>query len=239
MHATIIPFGLTQDTVNALIESVYLEDARVVLLVTIKDRNPGIVETKREILEDAVKLAGRLGKEVRSYWAVPWTTELHKWIHETLLEIKPEKVTLSGVTGSRYLQPLITQALLAHKTYCRPTIRLQLLHGIEGGPWRVEPLDGYYSLPRLGRREQLVLVTLERLLEGGSPPAVEEIVSGLGNIMSRGSGGSSAKTVYKVLSSLRRKGLVSRDPVGRGYVLTMPGRGLATILEDILEKGCG
>ena len=206
----ILPIGVKREKVERILAASEVQRVQCIITVTI----PGYLEEKKPLIEAAKYLAEMIGASYHEVVFEPRSPEGPLKLYKTLLDEKPSKVILAGVTGSRYLYPLLFQVLLMYWRVSGAEILLQ--HGVEGGDYSLEPLQGFASpAMRLSRVQQEIL----RLVYSST-----EKLSGKTLIEKYGY----TKSVYAVLADMERKGLlrVRRESIER----TLPGMVLYMML---------
>lgn len=202
----IIPVGITKETVSSTL-SLSSIDGRVSCLVAVTVR--GLEDVKREILEGLREASHATGFDYFEFWVDERRVEEFAGkLLNVLLEHRPSRVVLSLISGSRYLIPLLYQVLLYY--WGLSGVVPFVLHGVEGGSWRLEPLPGFVtiSLPRSQRRVFLQIYSHP----GDELRTVEDLIERY----------SYGRSVYKVLNELERKGLISWRK--NRILKTTPGR---------------
>lgn len=201
----VIPVGVTKETVENILggaRGMALE-IKCVIAVTV----PGFEEVKEPIVKSLRLLADLLGASFSKLVIKPGDPYAARSLYKLIAEKEPSIVLFVGVTGSRYLYPVITMALLHYWREHRAEILL--LHGVEGEEPVVVPLLGFFAPAlRISSVQRRVL----GIIYGNREP-----VSGKDLITRYGF----TKSVYSVLEDLERKGLVR---VRRGRIeRTFPG----------------
>lgn len=189
----IIPVGITRETVSSTL-SLSTVDDRISCLVAVTVR--GLEDVKREILDGLREASRATGFDYFEFWVdKQHVEEFARELLNVLLEHRPSRVILSLISGSRYLVPLLYQVLLYY--WSLSGVVPFILHGIEGGSWRLEPLPGFVtvSLPRSQRRVFFQIYSYP----GDELRTVEDLIERYGY----------GRSVYKVLNELERKGLIS------------------------------
>ncbi|MCE4624265.1 MAG: hypothetical protein F7C35_00160 [Desulfurococcales archaeon] len=209
-----MPVGVTAETVRGVVAHPLVSPISCVVSVTVS----GLFEVKREIFGYLRALAEVLGADYREVVVEPWDVASSIRLYKVLREASKgcSRVVVSGVTGSRYLLPLMFQVLLA--LWAERRVKVYLVQGVEGEEWRLVPLMGYLSV-RLPRRQRELFLRIyswpsdEVPLRGG-------LLEGLGL----------GRSVYKALKELELKGLIvhRRNKV----IKTFPGKILYGIMVE-------
>jgi len=216
-RAVLIPLGVTRETIEGVLRGLPRPD--VIVVVTV----PGYEETKRSIVE-ALRVAA-LALGARFYLVVvrPGGVEGALELYRVLRGERPGEVYLVGVTGSRYLFPVLSSVLLR---YWRDTgARLWLVHGVEGREYVLEPFAGFFA-PAM-RISSVQKRLLRIVYESEEAPSGKEFIEKYGF----------TRSVYYVLADLERKGLlvVRRNRIEK----TLPGRLFYALLKASGELEAG
>lgn len=122
---------------------------------------------------------------------------------------------MSLLSGSRFLYPILTQVLLY---YWRLTgASVYILQGIEGGPWRAEPLPGYATVELPQGQRRVFIQIYEH--PGEELRTMEDLIEKYGY----------GRSIYKILRELEVKGLIvwRRNRIRK----TLPGKILYRMME--------
>ncbi len=216
MAIVVIPVGVTKETVSGLLSHV-AERGRVEGLVAVT--TPGFEDVKREIIEALRTSAELLNARFESIIVEFDDEEATAKVYRALKSVGSREVYVSLITGSRYLIPILVQALLR---YAYDTgAKVYAVHGIEGEGYRVEPLKGFlvYKLTR----EQKRLFKIIYGYQSEELRSKEDLINKYGF----------SRSVYKALRGLEEKGLITRR---RNRILkTFPGKLLYNLLREVGE----
>jgi len=212
----ILSIGVTRETVVGLLKHI-ANGGSVEGIVA--ETTPGYEDAKKPIVEGIRTTAELL--DARFCYIIVGFGDEHasSRIYRVLREIGSRQVYASFITGSRYLIPILMQALLrySHDTGAE----VYAVHGIEGEKYFITPLTGYtvYKLDRTQKR----IFKLIYMYPGDELRTVEDLIEKY----------SLGKSVYKVLRGLERKGLIihRRNRV----VKTFPGKLLYNLLREAGE----
>ena len=216
MAMVIMPVGVTKETVSGLFSRI-AERSRIeyVLVIT----TPGYENVKRDIIEALRKSAELLDAGFEVITIGFGDVEASARIYRVLRSIGLREVYVSLVTGSRYLIPIMLQALLryAHDTGAM----VYAIHGIEGESYSIEPLTGFATYTLV--REQRKLFKLIYEHPGEELRTKEDLVERYGF----------GRSVYKALRGLKEKGLIihRRNRISK----TFPGKLLYNLLVEAGE----
>jgi hypothetical protein len=212
----VLPLGVTGETVRGILENIAgKERIESIIIVT----TPGYEDVKKSIIEGVKTMSILLGARFNLLVIGFGDEHASEKIYRAMREAGSGKVYVSFVTGSRYLIPILMQAILryAHDTGAE----VYAIHGIEGGEYRIEPLAGYiiYKLNRT-QREVFKLIYEH---PGEEVRVKEDLIERYGF----------GRSIYKVLKGLEEKGLVIHR---RNKVLkTYPGKLLYNLLREVGE----
>jgi len=209
----IIPVGITKETVEGVLK--IIQDVKAIITITTE----GFEERKRDILigvSEAAKLIGAVHEHI----IVKNNDRLASArIYGTVMKYKPSRIIVSGLTGSRYLYPIITQAVL--RLWHDTKAEIFLIHGVEGGKWEIVPLLGFYIYNL--KREQKRLFKL--IYEHPS-----DILRTKEDLFEKY---RLTKSSYEALKELESKGLIKRR---RNRIeKTFPGHLLYNLLKEAGE----
>ncbi len=199
----VMPVGVTGETVSELLRRV--EPPSCIVSVTI----PGFEGEKEKIRDANESLARMLG--AKHFWVVvrPWIARDVVRILECVEEAEADRLLVVTMTGSRYLYLVLLEVALF---YWRTGVEVSVIHGVEGGDYRIEPLAGYVApCLRLTREQEKLLLLIY---------STDKVLSGSRLMKEYGY----SKVVYKLLSELEQKGLlrVRRNRIEKtfpGYIL--------------------
>jgi len=217
LAAVVVPVGVTGETVESVLRGLPTPDS--IFVVTV----PGFEDVKRRIIGVLRSAAEALGSRFYEFTVEPGGVDGLVSLYRALLRERPGVVYLVGLTGSRYLFPLLAAVLLQ---YWRVSgARVLLVHGVEGGGRSLEPLPGFFA-PAM--RLSAVQRRLLAIVYGSAGR-----VSGKDLIERYGF----TRSVYYVLADLERKGLlvVRRNRIEK----TLPGMLVYRLLEASGEAGDG
>ena len=200
----VIPIGVTGETVAGILGGSNFR-IKCIVAVTV----PGFREEKESILQGVEMLSQMLGAELRQVTVVPRDASTIRRVYEVLRGMRFSRLVIVGVTGSRYLLPLLISVALKVWRDRGGDVEVLLLHGVEGEDYTLEPLVGFVApVLRISGVQQRVL----SIVYGSREP-----VSGKDLIEKHGF----TRSVYYVLADLERKGLLR---VRRGRIeKTLPG----------------
>jgi len=212
-RAVVVPVGVTGETIEGLLKSVPRPD----LIITVSV--PGYEEVKGPIIEGLKAAASAMGARFRSFTVKKGDVEVLVDVYKLLLEERPNEVYLIGVTGSRYLLPLLVMVLLKYWRDAKAVV--YLLHGVEGEECEAVPLPGFFAPSMRLSNTQIKLLKIIYSLEG--PISGKELIQKYGF----------TRSVYYVLADMERKGLlfVRRNKIEK----TLPGR----LMYELLRAGEG
>ncbi len=216
MAVVVIPVGVTKETVSGLLSRI-VEKSRVEVIVVVS--TPGYESVKKDIIETLKKSAELLGAGFEAITIGFADVEASTKIYRVLRKIGLREVYVSLITGSRYLIPIMLQALLkyAHSAGAR----VYAIHGIEGESYSIEPLIGFTAYTLI--REQRRLFKLIYMYPEEGLRTKEDLIEKYGF----------SRSVYKVLRELEEKGLIIRR---RNKILkTFPGKLLYNLLREVGE----
>ena len=204
----ILPVGVTGETVSELLKRT--GSPSCIVSVTI----PGYEEEKEKIRQAIELAAEMLG--AKHYWVVvePWNPRSIASVKKAIDSARPSRLLVVTLTGSRYLYLVLIYLALY---YWRRGVWIDVVHGVEGGDYRVEPLAGYIAPALRMTPEQKKLLKLIY--------STKETLSGVKLMREYGY----TKVVYKLLSELEEKGLVrvKRNKIEK----TFPGYLLYELME--------
>jgi len=205
----IVPVGVTRETVEGLLRGLPRPD--IIVVVTV----PGYEEAKKPIIEALRGAASALGSKFYEFVIEPGEVSGLVGIYRLLVEEKPGEVYLAGVTGTRYLLPVLAAVVL--KYWRDSGARVLLVHGVEGEEYSIEPLPGFFAaVMRLSRVQKRLLGII---YGSGETVSGKELIERYGF----------TRSVYYVLADLERKGLLR---VRRGRIeKTLPGELVYRLLE--------
>ena len=209
MIAVIVPVGVTRETVEGVLRELPKPD--IIIAATV----PGYEKAKKPIIETLRGTATALGAKFYLFTARPGEVEDLVSIYKVLMDVRPQKVFLVGVTGTRYLLPVLVTVLL--KFWRDARAEVYLVHGVEGERYSIEPLPGFFAtamrLSNVQKRLLSIIYESEKLVSG------KELMEGYGF----------TRSVYYVLADLERKGLLR---VRRGRIeKTFPGKLVFSLLK--------
>ena len=209
----IIPVGITRETISSTLSLSTVGD-RISCLVAVTVR--GLEDVKREILDGLKEASRAAGFDYFEFWVdESRTDEFAGELLQVLVQYRPSRVVLSMVSGSRFLVPLLYHVLLYY--WRLSGVVPHILHGVEGGAWRLEPLPGFVtiSLPRSQRRVFMQIYSHPE----DELRTVEDLIERYGY----------GRSIYKVLNELERKGLISWRK--NRILKTTPGRILFKLMK--------
>lgn len=207
----ILPIGITGETVQGVLNAVKDSLTAIITITT-----AGFEETKKGIIQGVEQACNLMGIEHYHIVVVPSKVEPVAELYKLLKKLRPSRVIVSGVTGSRYLQPLIAQAVLRY--WHETKAEVLLIHGVEGEKWSLEPLTGFfiYDLKREQREVFMRIYSDPR----DALNAKENLIDKYGY----------GRSIYKVLRKLEEKGLIKRR---RNKIeKTLPGHVLYLLLKE-------
>ena len=206
----IIPVGVRKEKIKRILETSEASQVECIVTVTIT----GYESSKTPLIEAARYLAELIGARHEHIVIRPGSAEDPVRLFRLLRTVAPERVVLAGMSGSRYLYPILLQVLLMYWRVSGAMILIQ--HGVEWGEYRLEPLQGFASPAMKLTRTQIDL--LRRIYESSVELSGKLLIEKYGY----------TKSVYAVLADMERKGLLM---VRRGRILkTLPGRLLYAML---------
>lgn len=206
----ILPIGITKDIVHGI-----LNDIKDSLIGIITVTTKGFEEAKHDIIQ-GVRAASELIGAKHYHLEVEFgDREASAKLYNLLKELGTERIVISGITGSRYLYPIIMQATLRY--WYDTGAEAALIHGIEGEKWELVPLTGFLTYDL--KREQRNLFMLIYSIPKEVLKTKEDLIDKHGF----------TRTVYKVLAKLEERGLIkhSRNKIEK----TLPGYLLFNILK--------
>ncbi len=207
----ILPVGVTKGTVEGVLRAV--ED-RLTCVITVS--TPGFEDVKEEIILGVGKACELMG--VPHYHLVIGMGDLDASarLYSLLKKSGAGTVIVSGVTGSRFLLPIIMQSVLRYWYDTRSEILL--VHGIEGEGWSIQPLVGFLTFRLKRVQKELFKIIYEH--PGDRLRTREDLIVKHGL----------SRTAYKVLKELESKGLIR---TGRNRIeKTLPGYLLFNLLKE-------
>ncbi|MEB3691267.1 MAG: hypothetical protein G5Z42_01155 [Caldisphaeraceae archaeon] len=201
----ILPIGITRGT----IESILSDDSKLNISCITTVTVPGMEEEKERIISGVEILARMINAELHKVTVRPWDPESVKTIYNNIKNRKFNRLIVVGITGTRYLQPILLMVALRMWRELHGKSEVLLLQGVEGEEARLVPLLGFIApalrISRIQRR-------LIEIVYSSSRP-----ISGKDLIKRQGF----TKSVYYVLADLEHKGLLK---VKRGIIeRTWPG----------------
>ena len=207
----ILPIGVTGETVQGILNVVGGSPLDIITVTT-----AGFEEVKKEIIQGVKRACELIGAEhhhvVVDFGDVSAGVKLYK----LLKKLRPSSIVVSGITGSRYLLPLIISVVLRY--WYETKVKALLIHGVEGGEWNLTPLTGFfvYDLKREQREVFMQIYNNSRNVLRTNEDLIKKYGYG--------------KSIYKVLSKLEEKGLIKRR---RNKIeKTLPGRLLYLLLRE-------
>ncbi|MEB3760127.1 MAG: hypothetical protein GSR81_04685 [Desulfurococcales archaeon] len=213
----VVPVGVTLQTVMEFVEDPRIGEVSCVIGVTVE----GFLDVKEKIFKQLEELVEELGARLYKIVLKPLSPGDVARIMEVLLEESPGIVVVSLLSGSRYLYPVVVQAVLYY--VMNNNAKGYMLVGVEGGVSELVPLAGFYVY-RLERRQRVLFEQIYGI-EGDVIRVKEDL------IMRYGYG----RSIYKVIRELERKGLILH---GRNIIAkTFPGKVLYRLMK--LEAGKG
>ena len=211
----VMPVGVTWETVEGLLRLDVAGRIKCVLALLI---SKGYEDKKKEIIGRLGELSGMLGATLYLVEVSMDDLSVPSKIYRVLAKERPARIIVSGLTGSRYLLPIVMQALLFYGL--KHGVVPLLVHGVEGNGWRLVPMPGYtyVDLKRSQRKMFQLIYSSEE----------EEFRTNM--FMKQHHLGRSA---YKVLRKLREKGLIEtrRNRIRK----TIPGKMLYLLLKEAGE----
>jgi len=188
----IVPVGVTRETIESIVANGVATDVKFIVAVTV----PGFEEVKRPILIGLQVSSRMLGSDFRSVTVSPNDPKSVRELYELLSGLQYSRVVLVGVTGSRYLFPILLTVLLKIWKDRKSRVEILLLHGVEGERASLVPLVGFVAPAlKISKVQKKVL----RVVYGQTGA-----VSGKDLIERFGF----RRSVYYVLADLERKGLL-------------------------------
>mgnify|MGYP001772692770 CR=1 FL=1 len=206
----ILPLGVTGETVQGVLNA-----TREPLVGVITVTTAGFDETKKEIIRAVKQACELIGAKHYHIVVNPDNAEPIAELYRLLRKLTATRVLVSGVTGSRYLLPLITQAVLRY--WHETKAEVFLIHGVEGEKWSLVPFTGFfvYDLKREQKEVFMRIYSDPRNILG-----TKELIEKYGY----------GRSIYKVLGKLEEKGLIkhNRNKIEK----TLPGRLLYFLLKE-------
>lgn len=210
----ILPIGITGETVQGVLKTIGDSLAGLVGIITVT--TAGFEEVKREIIQGVKHACELIGAKhyhiIVNFREVGVSAKLYK----LLKKLRPERIVISGTTGSRYLFPIVVSAVLRYWYETRAEVLL--VHGVEGGKWDLVPLVGFfvYDLKREQKEVFMQIYGNSRNILRTNEDLIKKYDYG--------------KSIYKVLSKLEEKGLIKhkRNKIEK----TLPGRLLYYLLRE-------
>ena len=201
----IVPVGVTRETVTGILKGEDTAGVECILAVTV----PGIEEEKQAIMEGLRVIADMLGARFHSHTITPGDARSATRVYEVLAEENYDRLIIVGVTGSRYLFPLLFMAALRVWRDKGDRVEVLLLHGVEGEGYELAPLAGF-AAPAF-RISSIQYRILDIVYGSGRELSGKDLIEEYGF----------TRSVYYVLADLERKGLLK---VRRGRIIrTFPG----------------
>ncbi|MEM1606105.1 MAG: hypothetical protein QXW41_07685 [Fervidicoccaceae archaeon] len=200
----ILPIGITGETVQGILNAV---KDHMIGIITVS--TPGFEETKKEIIQGVRQACELIGAEHHHIVVGPGEVEPVAELYRLLKRLRPSRVIISGVTGSRYLFPLIAQVALRYWHETRAEVLL--IHGVEGERWSLVPLTGFFTYD-LKREQREVFMRIYS--DPRDVLSTKELINKY----------SYSRSVYKVLKKLEEKGLIRHrrnriEKILSGYLL--------------------
>jgi len=208
----ILPLGITKEYVTGILRQNNLGRIEAIVSVT----TPGFEETKSDIINALKTTSELLGARYQHIVIGLGDAGASAKIYRIIKNIKPSRIVVSLITGSRYLIPILAQAILR---YWKETgVETYMIHGIEGEKWELQPFIGFFTFHLT--REQLRLFKIIYEHPNDYMRTKEDLIEKY----------RYTKTVYKVLDRLDKKGLIrhKRNRIEK----TFPGRLLYNLLRE-------
>lgn len=201
----VIPVGVTRSTVEGVLKG----DSRLSVSCVVGVSVSGF-ESEKEVIFNGIEfLAGMIGARFYRATLEPGDPGGVVRLYDIIRGESFERLVVVGVTGSRYLQPLLYMIALQVWRDRGRRVSVCLLLGVEGGEARLVPLAGFFAPVMKITRVQLRV--LDIIYGSGKPVSGKDLIERYGF----------TRSVYYVLADLERKGLVS---VKRGVIeRTFPG----------------
>lgn len=201
----LVPVGVTRETVTGILKGEDAAGVECILAVTV----PGIEEEKQAIMEGLRVIADMLGARFHSHTITPGDARSVARVYEVLAEEDYDRLIIVGVTGSRYLIPVLFMVALKVWRDKGDRVEVLLLHGVEGEEYELVPLAGFaapaFRISSIQYRILDIVYGSDRELSG------KDLIEEYGF----------TRSVYYVLADLERKGLLK---VRRGRIIrTFPG----------------
>ncbi len=210
----IVPVGVKEEKIRNVLKAIK-DRPNCVVAMTLT----GYEDVKRDIINGLRIYSEMSGASFHKIEGKPWSLVHVKGLWSLLRKEKPNIIMLVGVSGSRYLYPLLFQVLVHYWRATEGKTKIYLLHGVEGEEVRAEPLVGYIATavglgPTQRKIFDIIYGTEEKL-------SAKDLIERYGF----------SRVVYKVLNELEEKGLVM---VKRGSIeRTFPGK----LLYELLNEG--
>ncbi len=208
----LVPIGVTKETVERILAKSDIDMVKCIIAVTV----PGFEKIKEPIIRAIGYLADMLGARLHRILIEPEDPKGARLVLDLLLSERPSTVVFVGITGSRYLYPIITMSLLQYWRLTNAKILLQ--HGIEGEEPKLIPFPGFFApamrISGVQKKVLNIVYSINNTLSG------KDLMEKYGF----------TKSVYAVLEDLERKGLLI---VRRGRIeRTFPGELLYNIIKE-------
>ena len=201
----VMPVGVTGETVTGILKREDAARVECILAVTV----PGIEEEKQAIMESLRVIADMLGARFHSHTVTPGDARSAARVYEILAREDYDRLIIVGVTGSRYLLPVLFMIGLKIWRDKGGKVEVLLLHGIEGEGYDLAPLAGF-AAPAF-RISSIQYRILDIVYGSGRELSGKNLIEEYGF----------TRSVYYVLADLERKGLLK---VRRGRIIrTFPG----------------
>ena len=201
----LVPVGVTRETVTGILKGEDAAGVECILAVTV----PGIEEEKQAIMEGLRVIADMLGARFHSHTVTPGDARSVARVYEVLTEEDYDRLIIVGVTGSRYLIPVLFMIALRIWRDKGDKVEVLLLYGVEGDEYELVPLAGF-AAPAF-RISSIQYRILDIVYGSGRELSGKDLIEEYGF----------TRSVYYVLADLERKGLLK---VRRGRIMrTFPG----------------
>jgi predicted transcriptional regulator len=212
--ALLLPIGIAKETVYGVMRYPEIKPD-VIITITVR----GLEEVKSEILSGVTSLAELMGIPHYHVSISYGDTEAGAKIYNLLKTHKPQTIVVSGVTGSRYLFPIVAQVLLLY--WHEYKARILLIHGIEGESWELAPFIGFFTY-NLKRRQKEIFELIYQV--------PKDIIKTKEELIEKYRLG---RHVYTILKELEMRGLIARRR--NKIIKTMPGYLLYNLLKSLGE----
>ncbi|MGB9831129.1 MAG: hypothetical protein ACPLSP_03540 [Fervidicoccus fontis] len=207
----ILPVGVTGEIVQGIINI-----ARDSLYGVITITTAGFEDMKRNILQSIENACKLIGIEHYHLSVEFGDTKSSAELYKLLKKLKPNRIVISGITGSRYLFPIIASVALRY--WYETKVEVLLVHGIEGERWELVPLMGFFNYDLKGKQKDIFMQIY------GEPIEVLRTKDMLINKYGY------TRAIYKTLSKLEERGLIRhrRNRIEK----TLPGKLLYSLMRE-------